>query len=425
MAMLQQAEYKTISGDISQTLQPKKGELFLFVSKNQVSMTHGLHKYPAKFFPELPNWLIRKFSNKGDTVLDPFMGSGTTGVEAMLSGRNCIGVDIDPFSQRLAKAKTTLLDIGKMQNARMKLEKKIQNYKPTAPREYVPEFPYRENWFSPHALHELAYIKMAVESLQTSEDIKEFYRIIFSSLIRTVSQADDRCTRTVIRHKKPKNVPIGKALSLFLLRMQKQSKGMEKFINYAVKGMTTNISKDDSAADLNSVCDNSIDLALTSPPYLNAVDYPRTHQLEIYWLEIENGSLRNMKRKHIGTEVVYASEYCNLHSLHIPKIDSVIEKIYNLDPRRAFIAYKYLCDMQSNLAAVKTKLKRGGRYVMVIGNNMVRGINFESWLYCRMMAEKLGYKIENRFRSAIINHFINIPREERIDEDHILVLYKR
>lgn len=67
-----------VDGEIPVNLPIKNEDRFLFISYDQSILTHGLHKYPAKFFPELPRWLIKRYSNEYDTILDPFCGSGTT-----------------------------------------------------------------------------------------------------------------------------------------------------------------------------------------------------------------------------------------------------------------------------------------------------------------------------------------------------------
>jgi len=67
-----------VDGEIPINIPVKNEDRFLFISYDQSVLTHGLHKYPAKFFPELPRWLIKRYSNEYDTVLDPFCGSGTT-----------------------------------------------------------------------------------------------------------------------------------------------------------------------------------------------------------------------------------------------------------------------------------------------------------------------------------------------------------
>ncbi len=81
------AESIRIEGDIPVSLSIKNGDKFLFISRDQRALTHGIHKYPAKFFPELPRWIIERYSEKWDMILDPFMGSGTTNLEASLLGR--------------------------------------------------------------------------------------------------------------------------------------------------------------------------------------------------------------------------------------------------------------------------------------------------------------------------------------------------
>jgi DNA methylase len=71
--------------------------------------THEFYRYPARFSPLFAREAIRAFSEPGDTVLDPFMGGGTTLVEALISGRRAVGVDISTLAVFIAGVKTTPL----------------------------------------------------------------------------------------------------------------------------------------------------------------------------------------------------------------------------------------------------------------------------------------------------------------------------
>ena len=412
-----------IEGDIPVALPIVDGRRFLFISKDQRALTHGIHKYPAKFFPELPRWIIERYSKRGEMVLDPFMGSGTVNLEASLLGRNSIGIDVDPFSKFLARVKTTPLPEHELLSAWRSINKRVSGYSEPKHLEGVPEFPYRDNWFKSHALKELAHIKREIEKTDTSRKVKDFFLVCFSSVIRQVSEADNNCTRTVIRKSLGKQVPQGMAINLFLKRAETQVENMRALSALAPAGDVF-IPDDSDARSMSIVRSESIDLAVTSPPYANAVDYPRTHQLEIYWLGFADGSLQPLKAQHVGTEVVKAKDYSELHTTGCQDADSVIEQVYQVDPRRAYIAAKYLLDMFVNLEEVHRVLKKKGFYVLVIGNNLMRGFEFETWRYLCDQAPKVGFKVETYFISAIINHFIKVPRKERINEDYILVLRK-
>ena len=415
---------KRLEGDIPVDLYlGSGGRRFLFISRDQRSYTHGIHKYPAKFFPELPRWIIQRYSQAGDRVLDPFMGSGTTNLEAVLLGRPSVGVDIDPFSRMLARVKTTPLNPDDLLAAREQLSRLLDDSDSCQNQHDIPEFPYRDNWFRPYVLKELAFIKGCIHQLNCDQTLRDLLLITFSSIIRQVSQADNNCTRTVIRQKLNKQVAPNYALELFLRRLEKNIQGMIDLSN-AGKSTSVEIPTQASATDLSLYPADTFDLALTSPPYLNAVDYPRTHQLELYWLGFANGSLRDLKRAHVGTEVVSAEDYKVLHLTGIDSADAVIRSIYDADPRRAYIASKFVQDMMLNLNEVHRVLKRGGRYVVVIGSNLVRGHVFESWRYLQDAAPRLGYKIDTWFVSEIIHHFIKVPRAERIEDDYVLVLEK-
>jgi len=411
-----------VEGDIPVQLPVKKGDRFLFISYDQTAFTHGLHKYPAKFFPELPRWLIKRYSRENDLILDPFSGSGTVNVEAILIKRNSVGVDVDPFSRFISEVKTTPLPIDELEHAQKKLLNLATKFDFSKVKgKDIPEFPYRDNWFNQEIIFELAYIKKIIKALKINEETKNYFLINMSSIVRAVSNADDNCTRTVIRKKLNKQIFPGDALTKFVERILINTPKMIQFSELAPKRIKTKF-PDTSDARSIGFPDQTFDFAVTSPPYVNAVDYPRTHQLESYWLELASGSLTPLKKRHVGTESVILKDYQYRHRIGEKQADKVIGKIYSVDKRRAYIAYKYLLDMRKNFEETYRVLKKGARYAVVVGNNKIRGNLFESWKYLMEIAEQVGFSVETYFGSEIIKHFIKVPRKERINTDWILIL---
>ncbi|MGD0113644.1 MAG: DNA methyltransferase, partial [Armatimonadota bacterium] len=73
--------------------------------KHTQDSTHFFHHWTAKFIPQIPRRIIELYANPGDVILDPFMGSGTTLVEAARLGYNSWGTDINPLAVKIARAK--------------------------------------------------------------------------------------------------------------------------------------------------------------------------------------------------------------------------------------------------------------------------------------------------------------------------------
>ena len=413
-----------VDGNIPVDLPTKDGDRFLFISYDQSFLTHGLHKYPAKFFPELPRWLIGRYSQENDWILDPFAGSGTTNVEALLLKRHSVGIDVDPFSRFISKVKVTPLVEKEVKSVQKDLLEAILHYRPSlVNKSDLPDFPYRDNWFNKEILLELTYLRKQIQFLDTSDEVKDFFKVCLSSIVRSVSNADNNCTRTVIRKKLNKLVRPFDALNKFVKALEVKVPKMLEFSRNYPSGITVKIPEDMDARDI-KYKPNHFDLALTSPPYVNAVDYPRTHQLEMYWLDYAQESLIALKKQNVGTESVSAQHYKTEHKTGVPEADRAIANIFKVDPRRAYIAFKYLDDMRKNLIEVHKVLREGGRYVIVVGNNRIRGQIFENWKYLMSISEDVGFEIETYFGSEIIKHFIKVPRGERINTDWVLVLKK-
>ena len=91
-------------------------DMFDFDGQDTSYLSHSLHPYPAKFPPQLPRTILQQFSVEGETVLDPFCGSGTTLVESRIFGANAIGVDVNGLSTLLSKVKATPLSLLQFDN---------------------------------------------------------------------------------------------------------------------------------------------------------------------------------------------------------------------------------------------------------------------------------------------------------------------
>lgn len=399
-------------------------ERYLFVSKRQRDLTHAIHKYPAKFIPDFPNWFIRRYTNESDLVLDPFMGSGTTNLEAALLNRRSVGVDVDAFSRFIATIKTTPIPTTELADRCEELIATIES-KYSAKTEYpAPDFPYRDNWFKPYVMNELAFIKNSIEKLACYSSIRALFLLSMSAIVKEVSEANHHCLRTCIRRNNRKDVQVGEALQKFVKKLTYNVSALQR-LNKIKQFGEVSILEDSDARNLHEIPNTSVDLAVTSPPYLNAIDYPRTHQLEMYWLGFANGSLTKLKEQHVGSETVRADYYRLFRSTGCSVADEVIGEIYQIDNRRAGIASRYMLDMFANLDEVHRVLKSRSRYVVIIGNNRVRGQLFETWKYLTWYAKEIGFDVEHRFVSGIINHFMKIPREAQMQDDHILILRKQ
>ena len=154
-----------LEGSVPLELNFEEKNNILIISKHQSYLTHGVHKFPAKFFPELPRYLISKYSKLGDVVIDPMCGSGTTLLESILQNRHAVGVDIDPIAKMISKVKTTPIEASLLDEAKEKLSILINNKIKSNKKPNIPEFNYRDKWFKPFVLEELGIIKESILEL--------------------------------------------------------------------------------------------------------------------------------------------------------------------------------------------------------------------------------------------------------------------
>src|SRR5687768_3508295 len=121
--------------------------------KDKGYLTHNFHPYPAKFVPQIPRAVILALTKVGESVLDPFCGSGTTLVEASILKRQSVGFDLNPIAGLVSRVKTTPLTAAQCHEAfyitqlvenefLSKVNGRFAHLEPT-----IPDFLNRDHWF--------------------------------------------------------------------------------------------------------------------------------------------------------------------------------------------------------------------------------------------------------------------------------------
>lgn len=373
--------------------------------------THLLHPYPAKLLMHIPFFFLANsiLSQKGDTIADPFCGSGTVLLESQLAARVAIGADSNPLARLLTSVKTTALSPDILESATSRLLSRI----PSQSRNPRPDVVNLEHWFYPHVTRQLQCIHEAIE-LTRRKDVRDFFRVCFSNCLRKVSLADPRLSVPV--RLKAGQYPNGHALRektdahLRRLRRINVRTVFEEVLATSRRRIASLdllshelpparlISSDARHLDIISTSTEkqqkgSIQLVITSPPYPGAQKYIRSSSLSLGWLGLcTTDDLIKYKHQTIGREEFRLDQYTALQETGIPTADRILRQIWNVNPVRSAIASTYLAEMRQSIQEIWRQMQVGGYFVLVAANNQIAGREFPTQQYLRVIAEETGFR---------------------------------
>ena len=171
-----------------------------------------------------------------------------------------------------------------------------------------------------------------------------------------------------------------------------------------------------------------IDLVITSPPYVGAQKYIRASSLSIGWLGLApENKLRPLELISIGREHYPRAEYSEPKFPADGLATEVLERIMKINPLRAHIASTYLQEMRDALVTTVRRLKRGGRLILIIGNNTISGEKFESSKYVSQIVTSLGLDLELELLDDIRSRGLMTKRNRTagvITQEHIQMFVK-
>lgn len=409
---------------------PDNDSIISIQSKNDFHRIHSLGKYPAKFVPDLPAWAITQYSNEGDTVLDPFNGCGTTTTEAWLNGRKGIGVDISPYACLLARAKSSCLDATTIENGTNAF---IQFLSLESNRKQQRDLHFENDlfWFSEDALLEIETIHDYITHNYDGV-IKDYYLAVLSTIVKPCSFLDESQIKVKRDQKKVlKGIAMPfEVMKKHLLKYRDVVSDCSLDIEHSYNARIIN----DSVLNICKYCSpGSVDLVVTSPPYINAMNYAMNNRYETLLLSLikPNDSI-SFQTKFIGTERVYSRDYSNIHqfddnSVLGRAINTSLNTIFENEPKRSYIVYKYFKEMKEALIKTSDTLKEGGRFVLVAGTNTITGVPIDTFGILVNLLEENGLILEKRFRYEIVKNALKITRHKTSDiikYDGVAVLRK-
>lgn len=279
-----------------------------------------MHPYHAKFIPAIPKEFIYKYSKVGDTVLDPFCGSGTSLLESLLAGRNCYGVDLNNIAVKIARAKIFRPSIEKLDSCYNFI---LENFNNCVVENPVC-FENKQIWFTNETSNCIDKILYLISNFE--ENYKNIFEVLVSSILKTVSNKRDVWNNGYIADNVLPNKPYnGDCLSVFKNRY----KSLKKAYCDLIENLPNNDCKSEvylsNILDFN--LDQKVDLVVTSPPYPFAVDFVRYNRLSYYWFgwdinstfESETGSRGKRSRKNAINDFFSEMEKLYIHIFSLVK----------------------------------------------------------------------------------------------------------
>jgi len=322
--------------------------------------THNIHPYPAKFIPQIPREIISKYSAEDEWVLDPFCGSGTTLLEAKLNGRNAIGIDVNPISCLISRTKTTALT-NRDREIVEKLLSVIQEDIQSGEHYDTPEYYNVDYWVQEHVQSELSVIKHQVEKCDV-ERVRDFMFTAMSAIFTKVSNQESD-TRYKSIDKDIGQYEVWSQFSNHVSEMLQQNRELK---NLCTDSDTLVLNED--IQDVN-MPEQPIDLVVTSPPYPNSYDYYLYHKHRMFWLGFNP---KDVQEKEFGSRYKHNDRGEGLETYIVP-MENAVQKIAN-------------------------KLRKGRRFVVVVGDAILDGELIEMNVVLDNIFDKFGYEKEFEFR---------------------------
>lgn len=347
-----------------------------------------IHPFAARMAPEIAFEALDGLMKKS-LVLDPMAGSGTVLRTISELGYKGIGFDVDPLSVLMSKAWTSKIN----ETSFLKKSDSILSTAINLSQKDV-FLPWIDNdsetkkfirfWFASKQIADLRKLSHVINGYK--HEHAALYKIALSRLIITKSKGASLAAD--VSHSRPHKVRDTNDFEV-VEEFKKTCTKIAQTINSEKLLGNIKVHKGD-ARQLKQIKDGSIDSIITSPPYLNALDYMRGHKLSLVWLGHKIGDLAVIRSASVGAE-----KAPNKNS-DINQAKYIVRKIQDFEslPQNVRnMVYRYALDMEQILRESARVLKKNRNATFVIGNSSLKGVYIDNTVIAEEAAQEYGLKL--------------------------------
>ena len=339
-----------------------------------------VHPFPARMAPDLALERLALL-RRGSRVLDPMVGSGTVLRQAISLGHRAIGFDLDPLAVLMARVWTTPVSDKAIAQHASRIIDRAHTTEAEAIRlpwidDDLETTAFIRYWFGPEQVADLRRIAFALDQANLTGNVEDtaaidVLRLALSRIIVTKEQSASLARDT--SHSRPHKVVDATNFKV-IPAFEKAIRLLRKRLSDQPPETGASVSLGD-ARKLVAVRNASIDAVLTSPPYLNAIDYLRGHRMSLVWLGRGFGELRRIRSNSIGAE--RAPNDPGTAAMFL-QIKGAMGSFDALPRRYGAMIDRYSEDLYRMVSEVARVLAPGGTATFVVGNSCLKGTFVEN-----------------------------------------------
>ena len=272
---------------------------------------HALHPYLGKYVPQLVETFLRRYFRAGDTVYDPFVGSGTTLVEANFFGAHSVGCDISAFNCLLSRVKTMTYSLAALELA---LKGALEHARRSGEADIAGCSPWLKEWYSPRALGELIAYRKAIETLD--DPAWDVARVILSRSARSARltthfdldfpRQPTTGAYDCYKHKRTCR-PVDEAAKFLRRYTLDTIRRLRAFAPQQTEAAVEVLHSDSRSIQLPS----NVTGVITSPPYPGLIDYHEQHRYAYELLGLADHRAEELGAAAKGNSRSAIKQYCD------------------------------------------------------------------------------------------------------------------
>ncbi len=345
-----------------------------------------IHPFPARMAPEIVFTELQDLP-VSQVVLDPMSGSGTVLRAAAELGHHAIGYDLDPLAVLMSRVWTTQVkDTTSFAAAAIDVVQQAKALRD----EYLPWIDdceetraYVKFWFCRKQIKALRRLSFVLSN--TSGQRADALKIALSRIIITKERGASIARDT--SHSRPHRVFFDNDYDVYAGFLQSANRLAARLAPEKLLGSAT--VKNGDARRLARLATGSVDVVITSPPYLNAIDYLRGHRLSLVWLGYSVPKIRALRSVTIGSESGASGE---MSESMLRQILRGAGNLNGLPKRELGMVHRYVQDVYGFLHELTRIIKTGGRVLLVVGDSCLKGVSISNAGINIAAAEMVGLK---------------------------------